>query len=136
MDNFRLYDHFGYMKDVRPSENCLLGKEIVWTVKEDGSNTGIYWDDQSKRYRICSRNARYAVFEPKMLQLPEVAKVMEFLSWVHVAYGSQYIVYGEFMQKGWSPTHLKNYEEDSYKVFDIYDCVNENFLPLALCVIC
>ena len=124
---FRLYDHFGYLEQMKNS-GLLLGKQIYWTVKEDGSNTGIWYDEEANKYRVSSRNQKVAQFEPNVLQLPEVHKVIEFMDWVYNTYGSDYIVYGEYMPEGWSPTHLKHYDAPSYKVFDIYDKKKGNYL--------
>lgn len=124
---FRLYDHFGYLEQMKNS-GLLLGKQIYWTVKEDGSNTGIWYDEETNKYRVSSRNQKVAMFEPNVLALPEVQNVIKFMDWVHTQYGSEYIVYGEYMPEGWSPTHLKHYEKPSYKVFDIYDMKRKNYL--------
>lgn len=126
-DKFRLYDHFGYLEQMK-NNGLLLGKPIFWTVKEDGSNTAIWYSDEAKKYRVSSRNQKVAMFEPNVLALEDVQKVIKFLDWVHEQYGSEYIVYGEYMPEGWSPTHLKHYEKPSYKVFDIWDMKRENFL--------
>lgn len=124
----RLYDHFGYLHDVYPSTGYLLGKEITWTIKEDGSNCGIYWNTKMNRYCVCSRNQDVANFEPDVMALPAYKDIISFLDFMYNEYHSEYIVYAEFMKKGWSPTHLKQYEENSIKVFDIWDIKEGNYL--------
>jgi hypothetical protein len=52
------YPKLNYINNVVPYPHILLGKEIYWTIKEDGSNIGCYIKEGELLFR--SRNMEVA----------------------------------------------------------------------------
>ena len=119
------YPHFGRIEQVTPNPSILLGNDIFWTEKLDGSNAGIYLKDGEPMVR--SRNQDVAQFSESVKQIPVFDKIVKLLRHLKDNYHTDYIVFCEFMQKGRSPTGLKYHECDSLVVFDMYNLTAERF---------
>lgn len=119
------YPHFGRIEQVTPNPSILLGNDIFWTEKLDGSNAGIYLKDDVPMVR--SRNQDVAQFSDIVKEIPVFENIVALLHHLKDNYHSDYIVFCEFMQKGRSPTGLKTYDYDSLIVFDMYNLTAERF---------
>lgn len=119
------YPHFGRIEQVTPNPSILLGNDIFWTEKMDGSNVGIYLKDGEPV--VMDRNAIIARFSESVKQIPVFDKIVKLLHHLKDNYHTDYVVFCEFMQKGWSPTGLKYYDCDSLVVFDIYNLTAGRF---------
>lgn len=119
------YPHFGRIEQITPNPSILLGNDIFWTEKLDGSNAGIYLKDGEPMVR--SRNQDVAQFSESVKQIPVFNKIVELLHHLKDNYHTDYIVFCEFLQKGRSPTGLKYHDCDSLIVFDIYNLTAERF---------
>ena len=91
------YPHFGRIEQVTPNPSILLGNEIFWTEKLDGSNAGIYLKDGEPMVR--SRNQDVAQFSESVKQIPVFDKIVKLLHHLKDNYHTDYIVFCEFMQK-------------------------------------
>jgi len=112
----------------------LLGKAIIVEEKRDGENVSIWLDDNDD-VRISSHNNEIASedIQRRMRETAEFSRVVELLKDEKHTYDNHYIVYGELIKKGPSPTRLEPAHKISrYIVFDIYDVVSERFLPYTL----
>lgn len=119
-----------------PNPHILLGNDIYWTLKHDGSNTGFYFDEDHN-VKIRSRNMPEAEFKDKVLGLGVADAIIEMMNHLYENYGSDVVVFGELMQKGKSPTGLKTFESDDFVVFDIYSHSSESFVNFnQLCLLC
>ena len=128
-DGCRLYDHFDYIADTyEKHRGNIEGKLIYWTLKEDGSNCGLYYNTEGQRC-VASRRVHRAKFEENVMKLPVVQDIFDMMDDLADRTGDTFIVYGEYMPRGWSPTNIKYYETDSFTVFDIFNVRTDEYLP-------
>lgn len=106
----------------------LCGKELYWTAKLDGSNIGIYWNGE--KYVARSRNQDIASdqFLQYLEQTDEWIKVCEMLTDERENWNSNWIVYGELLCHGKSPTRMFSYEGYKFVVFDMWNVDKEYFI--------
>lgn len=109
------------MLNLYPGPQVLLGKEIYYTVKEDGSNLGVYKHPQKDELAYRSRNQERASqeFYNAMNQLPESEQLLGLLLDAR-RWNDEYVIFGELCQKGKSPTRIETHEETHFTVFDIW----------------
>lgn len=114
------YPHVEYLEHIRPDPHLVLGRRIDWTLKEDGSNCGIYLNEKDEMI-VRSRNTDAcddAMLESfKRTGLYEAAEESLFSA---RQWGMDYVIFGELMTRGRSPTRIKIYDKDDFKVFDIF----------------
>ncbi len=103
----------------------LLGRELVWEAKEDGSNIMLWWDNKGK-FRISSRHMNEAQEDMKRSfnSTTEAENVKSLIE----AYEGRYVVFGELLQKGIIPTRLLNHPDNKFVLFDIYDQKSKTWL--------
>ena len=130
------YPSFGRIDQLYPNPHIMLCNDVYWTLKYDGSNTGFYFDETGE-IKIRSRNVPVASFRDKVLDQPVSKNIMEMMNHNSENYKSDFVVFGELLSKGKSPTGLKTYKEDDFIVFDIYDHSKESFVNFnQLCLLC
>lgn len=130
------YPHFGKIEQVLPNPEIMLGHDIYWTLKVDGSNSGFYFNEKGE-LRIRSRNMEQANFFDKIMNIDVSNNIVEMMEFHKEKYNKDYVVFGELLSKGKSPTGLKTYDKDDYVVFDIYDHENDSFLNFnQMCLFC
>jgi len=135
MTEFRRYPHIANLQTMKPNPRILLGKRLLWQIKEDGSCMTVYWKDGYDKERevgivqISSRNLEDASQDLKNLvtRTEDYPKIIELLK-----DEPHYIIYCEACPKGRSVTGIKVYERDILFVFDIYDKTTEKYLPYTL----
>jgi hypothetical protein len=116
---------------MRPNPEILLGHEIFWQEKRDGSNMGVYLDDEGK-VQLRSRNMEkasediYAAFH----RTEEASKLIELLVDLRDKWHQECVIFGELLKKGKSPTRTELHDKDEFIVFDIWS--NGNFVPYVL----
>lgn len=118
-----------------PAPQILLGKEIWWTEKRDGSNLRISLVDGE--VVISSRNRYQASgqFQEAFHRTPESKGVIQFLK-DHNGFNPNPAcnfdfkpqVFGEMLTKGKSPTGIEMHDEEEFVVFDIFDTKANRFL--------
>jgi hypothetical protein len=115
------YPHLNRILNLYPGPQVLLGKEIYWTVKEDGSNIGVYKHPLKDELAYRSRNQERASqeFYKEMDGTPEHDRLLELVLDA-AAWGDEYVIFGELCQKGKSPTRIETHEETHFTVFDIW----------------
>lgn len=118
--NVPKYPHLEYLEHIRPDPHLVLGRRIDWTLKEDGSNCGIYLNENDE---LTVRSRNMDVCDGAMLEafkrtgFYEAAEESLFSA---RQWGLDYVIFGELMTKGKSPTRIKFYDKDDFKVFDIF----------------
>ena len=118
---------------MKPNPEILLGEEIFWQEKRDGSNIGIYLDEEGN-IQLRSRNLPkasndfYEAFERTGVK----ESVKELIEYNKETYGEEFVVFGELLMKGKSPTKTEFHEKDEFIVFDIYSTKTNNFIPYIL----
>ena len=103
----------------------LLRKNLVWTLKEDGSNISI-WMDKDRHPKISSRNLETASADLVALvkQTSEYDKVVIFVS----GYPNLHL-FVEACRKGRSITGAKEYAKPTLFLFDIFNTKTNKFIP-------
>ena len=114
------YPRFGRIDQLLPNPHIALKNDIIYTLKKDGSNTGIYFDEDNE-IQIRSRRQDKAMFSQKVENLDVYDKIVEMMKHNKEMYNDDLIVFGELLSKGKSPTGLKTYSKDDFIVFDIYN---------------
>jgi len=114
----------------RPNPEILLGHEIFWEEKRDGSNIGAYLDENDEvqlrsRKMVRASPDLYLTFE----DTGEKEKIQEFLLTQRDEWNNECVLFGELLQKGKSPTRTEFHEENEFIVFDLYSCKHESFIP-------
>jgi hypothetical protein len=116
-----------------PNPEKLLGFEIFWQEKRDGSNLGIYLG-RTNKIKIRSRNMDdaskdfYNIFN----RTKEAPQVKELLLSLKKEWKDESIIFGELLTKGKSPTRRELHETDEFIVFDIWSKKQEGFIPYML----
>ena len=120
------YPHLDRLELLHPGPQILLGKEIYWTLKEDGSNVGIALIDGSPEIR--SRNMARANKEmyTALMTCPQWEGIVELLQSA-ADWNDEYVLFGELCKKGKSPTRIKVHEETHFMAFDIWSKKENKF---------
>jgi len=113
-----------------PNPRILLGREIFWQEKRDGSNIGAYLTDDNKLL-LRSRNMNIASqsFHNAFNETAEAEKVKELLIMQRDDYHNDCVVFGEMLTMGKSPTRTEFHEKHEFIVFDIWSSSFNGFAP-------
>lgn len=111
----------------KPNPHILLGKEITWQEKRDGSNFRVYIDAEGKIVGG-SRNMDVASdqFQEYFKATPQYGSVVELLQDAS-NWGDSYVVFGELLIKGKSPTKIEFHPDHEFVVFDIWSAKSNGF---------
>jgi len=139
---FQRYPHIALLTSNAKLRRMLLGKRLMWTIKEDGENVTI-WLKKKKRGEsslytglidlpkgtkivVSSHNQENAAPDiiTKVQGTPEYQKVLELIN-----ENPTFRVVVEECRKGRSITGIKTYDRDMLIVVDIFDTSTMNFLP-------
>ena len=114
------YPHLDRILLLRPNPEIVLGKEIYWTIKEDGSNLGVTLTPEGD-LTLRTRNMPVASeeFHRHFTSTDEVDGVHELLTDAQ-NWNDEYVVFGELCVKGRSPTRMEIHEHTRFVVFDIW----------------
>lgn len=118
------YPHMNRILHLVPNPHVLLGKEIVWTEKRDGSNLGIYLktnDDGSVSCGCRSRNLAVASndFHLAFAQTEQYSPVVDLLADAE-NWDDEYLLFGELLLKGKSPTRIETHDKCEFVAFDLW----------------
>ena len=117
------------IRRLRNSGRELVGKYVILTEKRDGENVSL-WIDCDSKLRISSHNQENAGQDivNRMKETKELSKAESLLR-DELKYNGRYILYGELIKKGRSPTGIEPLHKLSrWVLFDIYDAVLERYL--------
>lgn len=122
------YPSMSRIDNIYPASEHLLGHTIYWTVKEDGSNVGLYLKDgdlmMRSRNMLIADSRFMAVF--MAIDDGRLAKnVKMLLEDLERGNSNQKIIYGELCFKGSSPTRIEVHDEDKFYMFDIASVEND-----------
>ena len=130
------YPRFGRIDQLEPNPHIMLKNDIFWTLKVDGSNTGIYYNEDGK-INIRSRNMDKAAFWQKVENLEVYKNIVELMEHNKEMWNSDLMIFGELLSKGKSPTGLKTFSADDFVVFDIYNHTRGKFETYnQICLMC
>ena len=125
MTTWLRHPHFGRIAQLKNEGRELIGKDIYWTEKRDGSNIS-FWIDDDGNFRVSSHNMQdaEAALISKVTATAEYEKLFELV-------GSEpnKIFYAELIQIGRGPTRI----EPPHKIprlvlFDCLDTMTGKFL--------
>lgn len=113
---------------LQPNPHILLGKEIFWQEKRDGSNLGVYLDENGD-LQLRSRNMPKASedFYKAFMETAEWGGVLELLQDA-ATWKDEYVIFGELLLKGKSPTRTEYHEKNEFVLFDIWSSKQGGFM--------
>jgi RNA ligase len=122
------YPDLDRITQLKPNPHILLGKEITWTEKRDGSNFGVYLDAEGN-WHARSRNMDVASeqFHNYFKMTPQFEGVIDLLKDAE-QWNDAYMVFGELLMKGKSPTKIEFHDEHSFVVFDLWSAKTGGFV--------
>jgi hypothetical protein len=104
-----------------PNPEILLGRDITWEIKYDGSCAGLWLPRTNLKIRsrnmdIASNDMHKAFIRTGLVvNAKELIKDMT-TQWKH----KDVVLFGELLQKGKSPTRTEFHEKDEFVLFDIW----------------
>jgi len=100
MSIWKKYPDLEPVKRLRNEGRELLGKVVLFTVKRDGENTSI-WFDEDEIPQISSRRMKEAdkSIRARLRSTPEYSRAIELLK-NELNYDNKFILYGELLKKG------------------------------------
>lgn len=118
------YPHLERIYNLKPNPHILLGQEIYWTEKRDGSNIGAYLGagDEKDPVQLRTRNMDkasddfYKAFNASEQADPVLELLQDATNW-----GKEYVIFGEMLTPGKSPTRIEIHDKNEFVVFDIWD---------------
>lgn len=122
------YPHLERIFNLKPNPEILLGQEIYWTEKRDGSNIGAYLGTETG-VQLRSRNLDqasedfYKAFNASEQAEPVLELLQDACNW-----GNEYVIFGEMLTVGKSPTRTEMHEKNEFVVFDIWDSKHGQFM--------
>jgi len=124
------YPHLNRIAMLYPGPGMILGEELLWQPKWDGSNVRFYLDSE---HNLCMGSRNLPLASPDMLAtaagidglLDNVKDLLEDTS----NWGSEYVLFGELMSKGKSPTRIAHYDDARFVAFDLYTTKTGQFTP-------
>lgn len=117
---------------LHPTPHILLGEDISWTEKRDGSNLRLSVGEDT--FAIATRHMDVASseFQNKFRGTGEDVKVEALIRELLIEFNADYVVFGEILIKGKSPARFEVHTENEFVVFDIWDMAAERFIPYTL----
>jgi len=127
------YPDMNRIDNLLPNPHILLGKEIIFQEKRDGTNAGLYLDENDKlqirtRNKIVADKDFYTLFD--MIEGAR-EKVTELLFDAR-EWKDEYVVFGELMRGDKSYTRVEHRTKPEFAVFDIWSNKHNNFMPYVL----
>lgn len=127
------YPELDGIEKMKPNPEILLGREIIWQEKRDGSNLGVRLNSLDE-LEARTRRRKYAShdFFAAFINTEEAEKVKELLVDLKHNYNDECVVFGELLREGKSPTKVEFHEKDSFVVFDIWSSKMNGFVTYTL----
>ncbi len=120
---------------IYPTPRILLGEEIYWTEKRDGSQLRISFDGEL-HIATHHQDDASAQFKQCFLDTEQSPKIIEYLKDTNgfpvspnCDFNIGAVVFGELLVKGKSPARFETHEKHEFVVFDIYSQKDSRFLP-------
>jgi len=136
MNNLPKYPEMNRITLLYPEPRILLGEEIYWTEKRDGSQLRIALVDGELVLSTHHQEDASEQFKNYFKITPQSESIIEFLKDtngypVNQNCGFNYgaVIFGELLVKGKSPARFELHKEHEFVVFDIYSQKDERFLP-------
>ena len=115
------YPELSPIMALKPNPHIVLGHEICWQEKRDGSNLGAYLTENDElQYRSRHQETASEGLVDSVNKTGHAGAIREFLMDSKYQWHSDDVVFFELLQKGKSPTKTEYHEVDDIAVFDIY----------------
>jgi hypothetical protein len=121
------YPHLERIYNLKPNPEILLGQEIFWTEKRDGSNIGAYLTEEGVQLRSRNQDKASEDFYKAFNSSEQADYILELLQDAY-NWGNEYVIFGEMLTVGKSPTRIEIHDKNEFVVFDIWDCKNSRFM--------
>lgn len=121
------YPHLDRLELLAPGPQILLGLEIIWTLKEDGSNIGIALVDGVPEIRSRNQSRASKDFYTALMNSPQWEGIVDLLRSAE-QWHDEYVLFGELCTKGKSPTRIKVHEETHFLPFDLWSKKEGKFI--------
>lgn len=121
------YPHLDHLDRLEPGPQILLGNEVFWTLKEDGSNCGIGIVDGNIEIRSRNCDRAQADMYAQIMQSEQWDGIVELLNSAE-QWHDQYVLFGELCQKGKSPTRVKTHEFTHFLPFELWSEKEQSFV--------
>ncbi len=126
------YPRFSNIMNLHPDPARLLGEEIVWESKEDGSNIGIYLDEDGNiRIRNRNRDEAHTGFYNSFAICEEATAIEELLRDAE-QWNTEYVVFAELCKEGMAPARSTIHDKTHLVVFDIWSSKYGWYIPYTL----
>ncbi len=128
MENIK-YPHLNRIAMLYPGPGIILGEELLWQPKWDGSNVRFYLDNENN---VCMGSRNMPIASEDMLatahSIPHLIDNVTDLLQDAKNWNDSYALFGELMKVGRSPTRLTTYNEPSFVAFDLYSAKLSKFV--------
>jgi len=121
------YPHLERIYNLKPNPEILLGQEIFWTEKRDGSNIGAYLTEEGIQLRSRNQDRASEDFYKAFRASEQAEGVFELLQDAS-NWGNEYVIFGEMLTIGKSPTRMEMHERNEFVIFDIWSCRHNQFM--------
>jgi len=127
------YSELNPIMAMYPNPHILLGHEIYWQEKRDGSNIGAYLNEEDN-INLRSRNMDIASedFHAIFLETKEAENVKELLISMRDEWNDECVIFGELLVKGKSPTRTELHEKHEFIIFDVWSSKIGGLIPYTL----
>jgi len=127
------YSELNPIMAMHPNPHILLGHEIFWQEKRDGSNIGAYLNEEDN-INLRSRNMDIASedFHMIFLDTDEAENVRELLISMRDEWHDECVIFGELLTKGKSPTRTELHEKNEFIIFDVWSTKISGLIPYTL----
>ena len=127
------YPHLNRIAMLYPSPGMILGEELYWEPKWDGSNVRFYLDQERD---LCMGSRNMALASEDMFKtaasIPDLLDNVTGLLEDAQTCGSEYVLFGELLSKGKSPTRITTYDEPRFIAFDMYTTKTKQLVPYII----
>jgi len=132
------YPELNRISTLYPSPQIMLGEEICWTEKRDGSQMRIALVDGELKISTHHREEASDQFKNYLEQTERASGVRELLRDSNglcdnpvANFDAGAVVFGELLAKGRSPARFEIHDKYEFVIFDIYSQKTERFIPYS-----
>ena len=120
---------------LRPSPQIMLGEELYWTEKRDGSQMRIALVNGVVKIATHHQEGASEQFQDYFKQTEQANSVMELLRDTNgycvnptANFNIGAVVFGELLSKGKSPARFEHHDKYEFVIFDIWSAKDNRFL--------
>ena len=134
-DRFK-YPSMSQIAAIWPGPQVLLGRNLYWTEKRDGSQLQIWADKETGEVHIATRNMDIASdqFQEYLKATPQWQAIVDLVTNEGAVEGvsdfGPYILFGELLVKGKSPARYEMHDEHEFVAFDLVERDTGTWVPV------